>query len=515
MAPPPSEAPAAADGADPSAHDWRGVYALSAGWALSFSVLTSSIATANLAGAAFSPSASLNTFPLALLVISLSAWSFALPRLFQAVGGRARAYRVTSAVGVAAAALAACACAARSFATLCLSSVALGLPAAAGQTFRFAVLTLVPAESRPRCVGLVLTGGVVGAVLGPGYAAGSRDLFPEAEFAGVYLCAALAYATLLAVVLAPNLVAFPAEQGDDKASKTTVNKDNTDDDAAERVLLPPECPEASSPEASSESGDPERGRSPSSAPLAKKEPPHSGLAVSIAFSRPRFVAAVFVSASSYAAMSFLMSPTPLAMRALGYSFTSVTFVIAGHMLGMYAPSFVSGAATQRLGFDRVAAAGAALLAVASGVLRAGDGLAHFAAGQAILGVGWNLCFVASTAEVGRGSTSAAEEAAKAAGRAGDAAFVAAGAQRAQSRADVATFAAAGVASVVSGAALAHAGWEDMQVVGWAAALAALVAIAVARRAEEGGNISEEGGNIAEEGRRAEEGRVASPPSSRT
>ena len=472
MAPPPSEAPAAADGADPSAHDWRGVYALSAGWALSFSVLTSSIATANLAGAAFSPSASLNTLPLALLVISLSAWSFALPRLFQAVGGRARAYRVTSAVGVAAAALAACACAARSFATLCLSSVALGLPAAAGQTFRFAVLTLVPAESRPRCVGLVLTGGVVGAVLGPGYAAGSRDLFPEAEFAGVYLCAALAYATLLAVVLAPNLVAFPAEQGDDKASKTTVHKGKADDDAAERV------------------------------------PPRSGLAVSIAFSRPRFVAAVFVSASSYAAMSFLMSPTPLAMRALGYSFTSVTFVIAGHMLGMYAPSFVSGAATQRLGFDRVAAAGAALLAVASGVLRAGDGLAHFAAGQAILGVGWNLCFVASTAEVGRGSTSAAEEAAKAAGRAGDAAFVAAGAQRAQSRADVATFAAAGVASVVSGAALAHAGWEDMQVVGWAAALAALVAIAVARRAEEGGNISEEG-------RRAEEGRVASPLSTRT
>ena len=479
MAPPPSEAPAAADGADPSAHDWRGVYALSAGWALSFSVLTSSIATANLAGAAFSPSASLNTLPLALLVISLSAWSFALPRLFQAVGGRARAYRVTSAVGVAAAALAACACAARSFATLCLSSVALGLPAAAGQTFRFAVLPLVPAESRPRCVGLVLTGGVVGAVLGPGYAAGSRDLFPEAEFAGVYLCAALAYATLLAVVLAPNLVAFPAEQGDDKASKTTVHKGKADDDAAERV------------------------------------PPRSGLAVSIAFSRPRFVAAVFVSASSYAAMSFLMSPTPLAMRALGYSFTSVTFVIAGHMLGMYAPSFVSGAATQRLGFDRVAAAGAALLAVASGVLRAGDGLAHFAAGQAILGVGWNLCFVASTAEVGRGSTSAAEEAAKAEGRAGDAAFVAAGAQRAQSRADVATFAAAGVASVVSGAALAHAGWEDMQVVGWAAALAALVAIAVARRAEEGGNISEEGGNLSEEGRRAEEGRVASPLSTRT
>ena len=148
---------------------------------------------------------------------------------------RARAYRVTSAVGVAAAALAACACAARSFATLCLSSVALGLPAAAGQTFRFAVLTLVPAESRPRCVGLVLTGGVVGAVLGPGYAAGSRDLFPEAEFAGVYLCAALAYATLLAVVLAPNLVAFPAEQGDDEASKTTVYKGHTDDDAAERV----------------------------------------------------------------------------------------------------------------------------------------------------------------------------------------------------------------------------------------------------------------------------------------
>jgi len=94
-----------------------------------------------------------------------------------------------------------------------------GCPAAAGQSFRFAVLALVPPRSRPKCIGLVLTGGIVGAVLGPAYAAAAKDLFQSAPFAGVYLCTGVALALLLGVVCAPGLVTFPSEGGDANADR--------------------------------------------------------------------------------------------------------------------------------------------------------------------------------------------------------------------------------------------------------------------------------------------------------
>ena len=72
---------------DAQRHDWTGVGALSMGWALSFSVVTASITASNLAARQFSPGAAFNTVPLSVLLISLSAWSFALPRLFEAFGG--------------------------------------------------------------------------------------------------------------------------------------------------------------------------------------------------------------------------------------------------------------------------------------------------------------------------------------------------------------------------------------------------------------------------------------------
>ena len=422
---------------DAQRHDWTGVGALSLGWALSFSVVTASITASNLAGRQFSPGAAFNTVPLAVLLISLSAWSFALPRLFEAFGGRLSVYRITSAVGMVASVVAAVACASRSFAALCIASAMFGLPSAAGQTFRFAALSMVPKSSHPKCIGAVLTGGIVGALVGPTYAAESINLFADAEYAGVYLCTGVAFLGILIITLIPGLVTFHAEHDTDD-----------DDDEGNRNDAP-------------------RNDAPPSKPPS---------AVSAAFARPNAVAAVTVSALSYAAMSFLMSPTPLAMRALGYSLPRVSHVIMTHMVGMYAPSFFTGAAVTRFGFASVSVAGAVVMAAASGIMRSGTSFAHFVCGQGLLGVGWNLCFVASTSEVARTSL----EVTAAAG--GSASERAAGARRVQSASDAATFAAAGIASISSGAALADLGWNGMQAVGWSAAAAAAAAVLVAAAA---------------------------------
>ena len=189
--------------AEEQTHDWVGVGALCVGWALTFSVVTASITTSNVAGAAFAPASSLNTLPLAMLIISQSLWSFALPSLFQTMGGRLNVYRATSVVGAAASALAAAACDARSFALLCVASLMIGLPTAAGQSFRFAALSLVPPEARPKTIGCVLTGGIAGALIGPSTAAAAKDLFSDAEFAGVYLYTAAAFSALLGIFCVP------------------------------------------------------------------------------------------------------------------------------------------------------------------------------------------------------------------------------------------------------------------------------------------------------------------------
>lgn len=435
-----SSPPDAAD--DAHLHDWPAVYALSAGWALSFSVVTASITATNLASSAFSPSASWNTVPLAFLIVSLSAWSLALPSLFARLGGRLNTYRVTSVVGVAASAIAAVACATESFGALCVSSALFGLPAAAGQSFRFAVLALVPPRSRPKCIGLVLTGGIVGAVIGPSYAAASKNVFPGAPFAGVYLCTGVAFALLLAIVCAPGLVTFKAEGGDEG-----------------------DVEGASGASADAVTQHVEKVKEPTSA-------------IVFAARDVGYVCAVSVAALSYGAMSFLMSPTPLAMRARGFSFDTVSHVITSHMLGMYAPSFVTGKAVGVFGWRPVAAAGAALFAAAGVAMRDGQSVAHYAGGQLTLGVAWNLCFVAATAEVARVSLIAAARAG------GSIEQRAKSAQKTQALADVATFAVAGAASVGSGAALAAVGWNRMQIVGWACAGLMLVAVGVAAVARE-------------------------------
>ena len=140
------------------------------------------------------------------------------------------------------------------------------------------------------------------------------------------------------------------------------------------------------------------------------------------------------------------------------------------MLGMYAPSFVTGKAVAKRGWRPVAAAGAALFVAAGAAMRDGRSVAHYAGGQLTLGVAWNLCFVAATAEVGRVSLRVS------ASLGGSAAERAKSAQNVQAAADVATFAVAGAASVASGAALAAVGWNDMQIAGWACAGLMLCAV---------------------------------------
>jgi len=71
-------------------------------------------------------------------------------------------------------------------------------------------------------------------------------------------------------------------------------------------------------------------------------------------------------------------------------------VISWHVIGMFAPSFVSGALISRFGNLQVMMAGVVLNLFCVAIALAGVDVANFWAALFVLGVGWNFLFVGAT-----------------------------------------------------------------------------------------------------------------------
>jgi MFS family permease len=96
-------------------------------------------------------------------------------------------------------------------------------------------------------------------------------------------------------------------------------------------------------------------------------------------------------------MNLLMAATPIAMSQHGHGFPSAALVLEWHVLGMFVPSFFTGALIKRFGALPVMAVGLALNLACVAVALAGVDLAHFLAALLVLGVGWNFLFIGGTA----------------------------------------------------------------------------------------------------------------------
>jgi MFS family permease len=66
------------------------------------------------------------------------------------------------------------------------------------------------------------------------------------------------------------------------------------------------------------------------------------------------------------------------------------------VLGMYAPSFITGSLIVRFGVFRIIALGLTLLLASAAISMAGESVGHFWVGLALLGVGWNFAFIGAT-----------------------------------------------------------------------------------------------------------------------
>jgi len=318
--------------------DSRNVAVLTVAQALAASGMTVMPVLGGIVGAELAPRPGLATLPVSLAIVGLALTTVPAALLMRRIGRRA-GFISSALVAASAAVFAGLSIVAHSFVAFCCAAALLGANVAFTLQYRFAAAESVPVERVSRAVSTVMLGTLVAAWLGPEIALLARHWIDGHEFAGSFLAVAVIY-VLAAMVL------------------TTL-----------RRTVSPQHPEKPEP----------------ARPLAE------------ILKQPTYVVAVLAGVIAYAVMSFIMTATPISMHVIdGHGVHETTWVIQSHLLAMYLPSLVSGRLVARVGSRPTMVAGTLLMILCVLIDRQGHHLMHYWWGLVLLGVGWNLLFVAGT-----------------------------------------------------------------------------------------------------------------------
>jgi len=374
----------------------RNVGLLAACQALLLTNSATLIAINGLAGLALAPAHALATLPVTCWVLG-GALATMPASLHMKRVGRQRGLTTGTLWGIVGALICAGAVWQQSFWLLCFGTLVFGVYNAYGQYYRFAAADVAGPDFKSTAISLVLAGGLVGGILGPTTSRFTVDLLAP-RFTGAYL-ALIGFALLTMLLL--RFVRIPTPDAKVQAA---------------------------------------RGRS-----------------LREIAAQPKFIVAVLSGAIGYGVMNFLMTSTPIAMGVCGHPYSDAAFVISSHVIGMFAPSFVTGALIKRAGVLPVMFVGAIFNFAAIGVALSGISVAQFWWSLVLLGVGWNFLYIGGTTLLTE--TYRPEEMAKAQGANEQVIFI-----------------VMVISSFTSGLTVTQAGWERVNM--YALPLVALAAIAI-------------------------------------
>ena len=303
------------------------------------SAMTLITTTSALVGYQLATDKSYATLPFAAVLIATMLTSIPAAKFMQRFGRKA-GFLLASLIGITGASICTLAILHRHFWGFLLASILVGIFNGFGTYYRFTAADAVADQYKSRAIALVMAGGVLAAVIGPNIANYTQHLFSQAQFAG-------GYASIIGIYfLSLILVSF--------LKLTDTNTTNSDE-----------------------------------API--KARPLKSIML-----QPQFVVALICGTFGYAVMSFLMTATPLAMHHHAHPFADTAFVIQWHVLGMFAPSFVTGHLIRRIGLIPVLAVGA-LLGLACTIINLnGTSVTHFFLALLLLGISWNFLFIGAT-----------------------------------------------------------------------------------------------------------------------
>ena len=293
------------------------------------------IATNGLAGYALADDKTWATLPVTAYIVGAAMTTMPASLLMRRLGRRS-GFMLGAAVGILGALICAYAAYGHRFWLLCLGTLVLGVYNATGQYYRFAAADSASASLKSRAISLVLAGGIAGGILGPETSKITRDILP-AMYAGSYL----------------SLVGFCV--------------------LALGLLSTIRIPR-----------------------LSSTEQRDSGRPLATIVRQPGFIVAVTSAVVGYGVMNLLMTATPLAMSVCQLPFSDAAFVIQWHVIGMFAPSFVTGGLIKRFGVLNVMLTGVACSLACVAVALAGLDVANFWLALVLLGVGWNFMFIGAT-----------------------------------------------------------------------------------------------------------------------
>lgn len=351
--------------------------------------------TAGIVGTMLSPATGLITLPVSTFVIG-TALATVPASLIMGKLGRKPGFMMGASLAFGGAMLATYALFEKSFVYFCLATMLLGTYQAFSQYYRFAAADRASDAFRPRAISIVLLGGIGGSLFGPLIVIYSKELLSPVLFAGSFVASAILALCAFALLSFVNIPNLP-QNADDRPTR----------------------------------------------PLSQ------------ILRQPRLIVAMIAGMVSYGVMNLLMTATPIAMIACGFTVTDSAWVIQWHTLAMFGPSFFTGHLINRFGVERIIFAGLAMLVAAAVAGLSGISFGHFSVGLILLGLGWNFGFIGGTTMV----TACYEPAEK---------------SKVQAVNDFAVFATVGVASLTSGQLFSAIGWNAVNI-----ALFPMVGVAVA------------------------------------
>lgn len=214
-----------------------------------------------------------------------------------------------------------------------------GIAIGTAHQFRFAAIEEAPELLRAKAIGLVMSGGIAAALIGPTLAITTQGFFIKSPFTGPFVTLIVIY--VIAFIL---LLIVPLK----KPVKAPVS-DN----------------------------------------LVKRS--YSAL-----YSQPILKLIAIVSAAGYAIVVFIFASIPLSMKQHDFAFSSIAIVFQCHVLGMFAPSFFTGILIHHLGAERIIFCGIILLISSAVMNLLGNHFYHYLFTGILVGVAWNFILISTT-----------------------------------------------------------------------------------------------------------------------
>jgi len=330
--------------ADRTAHARRNMIVLVLAQAVLGSQLPMITVLAGLAGQTLADDICWATLPITMQGIGAMASSLWLSRLMKRYG-RKTGFLLGILCGSLGAGISALGLLKASFPLFLAGSFITGIYASAQGFYRFAAMDSVTERNRPKAMSLVMSGGLVAAIIGTQLTKVTTDAM-VIPFLGTYV--AVIFINLIGFIL------FAFLKIGNQPSKTEYQI---------------------------------RGRS--NAQL---------------LTDPKVLRAIFCGVASYGLMLLVMTAAPLAIVGVGCARAVAADVVMAHVLAMFIPSFFTGHLISRFGAEVIVSIGLLLLTAAGLANLSGIEILNFFSGLILLGLGWNFGFIGATAMLSKTHT---------------------------------------------------------------------------------------------------------------